>query len=1147
MKITIRLVIHKPAKGACRITAPAFGGLVIHARTLESCRDQIAILAASQLAEMPEEARNLCRARPDERLEMIEVDVIPLVVPSSPAEPLHLSVHLLLTPLDDGTVRVIAPGMTDPPVGFFVSHPAQLKAVARSHVILYCQDLKAKKIRALQADPSDTLEEMEIDFTPRELQEEQSPEEEPEQEKQPTELDAVGIELTAKAHRARLSQAYGREAEVDRVLHVLAGARPSLVLVGPPGAGKTAIVQEVVRRICLKQCDESLRTREVWRVTGSTLIAGQKYIGEIEARVQRTIEAARTRKALLFVDNIAGLVDTGRHEQNEVSVADDLRPHVQDGSVVIIGETTPERWRYAERRSPSFVAQFAILRIEPTRGADTLFIVNSVLAEIEQREQIRFGPGAAEVAIDLTDRFLPYHSQPGKAIQLIQRSVSDYLQQPVPQDAQRPALGRKEVLETLTRETGLPEFILADDVPLDLAAVRRHFADRVVGQEEAVDAMVDLIALIKAGLNDPEKPLGSFLFIGTTGVGKTQMVKTLAKYLFGHEERVIRLDMSELADASAAQRLIGWPGVGGSGELTGRVREQPFCVVLLDEFEKAAPEIHDLFLQVLGEGRLTDGTGATVSFQNAIIVMTSNLGASAREQRTLGLVAEGSEDAGRDLGYWRSKVEGYFRPEFVNRIDRIVPFRQLGPETMRQIARRELGEVLLRQGVARRNLLVEMDDGIIDLLLEQGFSVAYGARPLKRAIEQRVVVPLARFLAGYRGTGSDLLRLGCEGDHITLTVIGAGCGEGQEQGVLEDRPARRDEQSRLLNYSGLIDGYTALREKLVAWATRADVLRMRHDRDHLLTQTSQPTFWDDQAAAQATLARFYFVERLLKRLQQLTEKATYLEELARLVQQQRDAGYRWDLAENYEQLARDVAYLEVELLCAPITGNRNALLTIAPMPRQLTDKDSAAWVSQLAAMYLSWANRKSYDIEAVASLGVIPEAQRASEAQWAYPFRWQHLDVGDCDKLGKAVVGLTAVREIAIVLSGANVYGFLKGEAGLHRLAGRRATDGKHGVQEERGSQGQQFGAVTVDTWDGDGRAALDALLQARAIGKSERNAAPAATPSDIVRNYHLDGPRFVRDPRTGIRHSDPNAVLAGHLDDFILAYLRKNADGTSA
>lgn len=1140
MKISVRLFVQRHADNTYTIGVPFVPDIAIYGTDFDTCKGQVADALALRFAEIPADQLDSVRMRRDQRLQRVEVELYPKVKDWQERPAAILAVNLLLTPLEDGSTGVTVPRLHDWPLYFIVSDLDRLRMVAQNALALHFEnmdDFTAETIEQLQAGPLETLDELEVEFEPQKAEAEAPPR----PPAKPAELDQVGFDLTSPANEHWLSATYERDAEVDKVLGVLAGARPSLVLIGPSGAGKTAIMSEVVRRIKNKACPEKLHGRQVWAVTSSSLLAGQKYIGEWEGRLQRVVNEVRERNAILFVEDVAGLVEAGRHDQSNTSMADYLRPFVQNGSVVIVGDSTPERWRYAEQQNAGFVAQLSPIRVEPADDERTVRIVNNILLKIEQRDGIRFAPGAGEVAVDLTNRFMPYRAQPGKSVRLVEQTAGDCLLKPIPEgETRRPDADRKDIAATFTRETGLPEFILADDVPLDLTAVHKHFAERVVGQEDAVDAMVNLIALIKTGLNDPEKPLGSFLFIGPTGVGKTQMVKTLAKYLFGNEERVIRFDMSEYADPFGVRRLLGSPGSGEEGELTGKVREQPFCVLLLDEFEKAAPQIYDLFLQVLGEGRLTGATGATTSFQNAIIVMTSNLGASARDQRAFGLLGDNQSGAGKDQTYWQGKVEDYFRPEFVNRIDQIVPFGPLGPDTMRKIARRELGEVLLRQGVARRNLLVEIDDGIIGLLLEQGFSSAYGARPLKRAIEQRVVVPLARFLAGRTGLGGELLRLGREVDQVTLSVVRVSPEEGREQGLLAAKAPRRAEKDRLLNYTDLIDGFAQLRLKLAEWSGRDAVVEMRSERDARLARTSEPTFWDDPDAAQATLARFYFLERLLKRLQQLADRAAYLEELAGLVQQQRDAGYRWELAENYERLTRDVAFLEVELLGAHIVYNHSAMLTLAPVPRQSQDEDTAAWVRRLAVMYLSWADRKGYDVEAVATLALVPEAQRTTDLLKTYPYRWKRLEVSDCDELIKEVAGLEEVRELAILLSGANVYGFLKGEAGLHRQGGQRGDENRsHGSRSRSGStandRGQLFAAVTVDPWDGPVANVLDELLDSHATGKGATTA-----PSEVVRNYQLEGQRHVRDPRTKARHTDPTAVLAGDLDDFILAYLRE-------
>ncbi|MCG8351965.1 MAG: AAA family ATPase [Chloroflexales bacterium] len=326
-------------------------------------------------------------------------------------------------------------------------------------------------------------------------------------------------------------------------------------------------------------------------------------------------------------------------------MADFLKPHLQIDDVVIIGKSSRERLRRAEQLTPGFVAQFRTLDIAPISEADTLGILIAVACELERGEEIRIEPSALEAAVELTDGFQPYRSQPGKSIVLVEQATSEINRQRGANSSSgaHSALTRRETINTFTRQTGLPEFIVADTTPLDLDAVCDHFADRIIGQNAAVDAMIDLIAIVKAGLNDQEKPLDAFMFIGPTGVGKTQLAKTLAQYLFGDEKRVVRFDVSEYNDPAGMRRLIGMPGSGSEGELTSRVRSQPFCVLLLDEFEKADAQIYDVFLQVIGEDRLTDASGQATSFQNAIIIMTSNLGASAREQRTIGLATD-SED-----------------------------------------------------------------------------------------------------------------------------------------------------------------------------------------------------------------------------------------------------------------------------------------------------------------------------------------------------------------------------------------------------------------------------------------------------------------------------------------------------------------------
>jgi ATP-dependent Clp protease ATP-binding subunit ClpC len=1136
MKLTVRIFIQKHENRTYTVTVPVLPGLSAYGPTLEECKEEVAQALAKRLSEMPAEYLQHVGLGPNQALEKVTVELRPTDQQGKRRrDAVKLTVSFILTPEEDGQILVSAPRLNDPPLSFFIARHAELNDVAQLELAQYFHHASFEQLLFYRAARYETLDTLEVEFKPKTAVERV----EEEEKENFWALRQCGINLTAQAGEGQLRRAYRRDKEVEEVLATIASERrPSLLLIGPPGAGKTALIHEVARRIRRKECSEVLHDRQVWSVTGQTLIAGMTFIGQWQEKLSNVVQEVRKKRHILFVEDVASLADAGRWARGDENMADFLKPHVQSGDVILIGESTPERLRYTDRLTPSFVAQFRTLEIAPTGEADTLSILTHVARELERSEEVRLAPSALEAAVELTNRFLPYRAQPGKAIVLLEQTVGDFVRQhkpTAPGAAEQRPLTRRDVVATFTRQTGLPEFIVADDVPLDLAAVRTHFAERVIGQEAAVDTMTDLIATVKAGLSDPEKPLGTFFFIGPTGVGKTQLAKTLAGYLFGDERRVTRFDMSEYSDPIGVRRLIGFPGSGAEGELTRRVRAQPFCVLLLDEFEKADPQIYDLLLQVLGEGHLTDASGQTTSFQNAIILLTSNLGGSAREQRSLGLPTGSQAATGRDPHFWERKVKDYFRPEFVNRLDQIVVFNPLSPETMRQIARRELGEVLLRQGLVRRNLLVEMDEQVLDLLMEQGFDSTYGARPLKRAMERLVVRPLAHFLAGGR-VDSDLLRLRRQGDQVVLSSVKFTEEERTSEVLLGEGLLSSGRQIRRLDDQGLIAAFAELRRKLQDWAERDAVKEMHNERAFRLAETNRPTFWDNGDNARFTLARFYFLDRLLKRLQQLTDRAAYLEELAGMVYHQRDAHYRQELAESYQQLDRDYAFLEVELLCAHLTHNHRAVLHLRRVGQAAKGDEAGPWLSQLAAMYLRWAQRKGYE-SAVATLEPLGEAERQGDWRY-YPYKWRWLDVSDFDALLKSLAERAASNELAISLEGTNVYGFLKGESGIHRRSDKRPS----------GERIQTLVEVVVEgPEEQDGRAWLEEQLLQRAqeeqkraqMSKKDLAALPAPSTPEVARVYQFEGERGVRDLRTRLRRSNVDAIIEGDVDDFILAYLR--------
>ncbi len=986
-------------------------GISAFGPTLEECKGEVTLALIQRLEHMDPGHVDNVAAKPQQSLRHVTVELHPKRSDGRKRRnSFSLNTSLLVTPLD-GQIRVQAPRLAQSdshlPLGFYVRNVEELADVAQIEIAEFFSGAPLEVLENFQGSRYETIDTLAIEFKPR------SPIRSSEENQEMDNIDfwalrASGVNMTAQSKEGQLGRAYRREETVNEVLQILSGDnRNSLILVGDSGVGKTAIVHEVARRIQRKECPEVLQDRQLWSVTGASLLAGMSFIGQWQEKLTNLVHEVRKHRHILFVEDVAGLADAGRWSKSDENMASFLKPYIQTGDVVIIGESTPERLRYTDRLTPGFLSQFRTVPVEQAGVSDTLSVLATVVHRLESAENVRIQPAALEAAVELTGRYLPYRALPGKAINLVEQTVGDSVSQRSLRDKDtRLTVDRSHVVASFARQSGLPEFMLSDRTPLEIDAVRQYLSERVIGQQTAVDAMTDLIAVIKAGLNDPNKPLGTFLFIGPTGVGKTEMAKTLASYLFGDEKRLLRFDMSEYMDPAAVRRLIGMPGSDNEGELTGRVRAQPFCVVLLDEFEKADPLIYDLFLQVLGEGRLTDATGQTSSFQNAVILLTSNLGSGAREQRSLGLATNNqAAGANDDPTYWRSKIEQYFRPEFVNRIDQVVVFRSLDTRVMRQIARRELGHVLMREGLVRRNVLAEVDDGIIDLLVERGFNATYGARPLKRAIERLVVVPMARFLAGRPDGGGDLLRLRRAGDEVTLSAVRFSSDQTSTTVELGGATLLGEKKNQRIDDKELVERFASLRLKLQIWNSRPDVVSMVDSRSQALAAMNEPTFWDNSITAQHTMTTFYSYDRLLKRLRQLTDRAEYLEELAGLVRRERDASYRSDLVESFARLDRDVDFLEIELLTVSERYRDSACIYLKMLGPRMIEGGDDELVARLARMYARWAMRKGHEVT-IATLEPLQVSKAEADGAWqqisADRMAYVDIDNLNCNNLVKA-------------------------------------------------------------------------------------------------------------------------------------------------
>lgn len=546
---------------------------------------------------------------------------------------------------------------------------------------------------------------------------------------------------------------YGRDVAVHETALVLTAHPPrSVLLVGASGVGKTAIVRELAR----KRHECGLGHRRFWSTSGSRLVAGMSCFGMWQERCQHLVEESLRVDAVVHLGSLFELLEVGRSESSGVGIAQFLRLPIVRGKLLAIAEATPEQFQRIERQQPELVQAFDVIRLEPPTRDECYSILAAVAAAAPplptppgvavSKPVPLITPDALTEVDHLHRRYATYSALPGRPLRFLSNLLQDRLQSaqdaaifvtqtgPPPQSS----LTADDVIAAFSRETGLPRWLLDERAVYDPDAARRQLQQRVKGQDVAVEEVVQWLGLIKAQLIRPQRPLASLLFIGPTGVGKTELAKALAEILFGDEQRLTRFDMSEFADPWSAQRLIGG-AAHEEGLLTSRVREQPFCVLLLDEFEKADASVFDLLLQVLGEARLTDAGGRLADFTNAVIILTSNLGVEAFQRGQAGFVASRTD---RQHDFVEA-VRQFLRPEMFNRIDRIVAFDPLGTETIRDIAHLEVERLKERDGLRFRIAEWNCTPAACDWLAERGYDVRYGARPLKRVIERTLLAPLS--------------------------------------------------------------------------------------------------------------------------------------------------------------------------------------------------------------------------------------------------------------------------------------------------------------------------------------------------------------------------------------------------------------------
>ncbi len=644
-------------------------------------------------------------------------------------------------------------------------------------------------------------------------------------------MDQLATDLTAKAAAGKLDPVIGRKNEIERVIQILARrTKNNPALIGEPGVGKTAIVEGLAQAVVDGNVPAQLLNKRVLQLDVGSLVAGTMYRGQFEERLKRIIDELKVTQAILFIDEIHMLVGAGSGG-SAVDAANILKPALSRGEIQVIGATTTEEYRKNIEKDPALERRFQSVSVGEPSVEETIEILRGIRGKYEDHHQLVITDDAIEAAANLSKRYISERFLPDKAIDLIDEAASRVRMYKSPRAAQSnemikelrsvwkeemmaseqddnqklkslqqretllkqqidsinnnwdrlnsPRVTVEDVAEVVSMWTGIPAGQMNTSESERLLKMEEEMRKSIIGQDEAITAISQSIRRSRSGLKDPRRPIGSFLFLGPTGVGKTELTKTLAKFLFGSEDSLLQFDMSEFMERHTASRLTGAPpgyvGYDDAGQLTEAIRRKPYSIVVFDEIDKANPEIHNMLLQIMEEGHLTDSRGKKVDFRNAIIVMTSNIGAEViRKQGNFGFDLIANEDNSEAAGYedmrkkLMDRLKKAFRPEFLNRLDNVVVFRALNMDDMQRITELEFNKV--GELLEERNIKLQITETALEKLTRDGYDPDMGARPIRRVIQEKVENPLSEALLAHKFNDGDTILFSLDkNDELKMT------------------------------------------------------------------------------------------------------------------------------------------------------------------------------------------------------------------------------------------------------------------------------------------------------------------------------------------------------------------------------------------